>query len=867
MIQILKEEITINQKIFILRNPKKIGSVMMRQSNRALESSTKAYKEITKRKDKFGIFHKTLFHVHTPASYDFHLTKNYDQKSYQALNENDIYKLCLEYYVFPKDTSIDAFIPTGVYEVFSSTKECLTYIFYAKQIIANDISIVVVSDHNTINGVKKLEVAISEVMKNYKNNIYPQIIMGIEISCADKNHVVGIFENNDNSKDQINIWLKDNLLNVKEGSFLTSLEVLSIIDTIGGIGYLAHIDISETFNEKSFSGAFKKKMLNFNKLSFVGLSDYSKKNIMEKRIRTFRSSSINFIIDNDSHSIEGLSEKYFWVKGSKKNFFMIKEALNDFDISISFSQKNYIEKYIKGVYIEKDKIKDGFLSGKSGKETFCLTFSEALNCIIGGRGTGKSTVLQVLEYALSQRCDSVGSLEFICNHGDIWILYMFKQEEYLINMSLPYKEFSKDSVLRSFGQNLEGRFSYRYHFDESDIVEYSRKEHLSIYRVEFVKNDMYLETVSNKKAILKGFFDTRYSVNKLVQTASSDEINQFLFNVLFENKTLARPSEVIKFRSKNGLINALKDVEGFLGKRNLEVHKVINPFNENQKGILKIIYSQKEQPDEPDIVFWIFRDKYTPNNYYKKRNLTNENVFQFIISLIDKIGICKLLQIVFDGNYNQLNNLSPIGNFLTPMTMDMIDQGIIEIKQADEIIFVKEILEKLIAEGNIELIINYLKEYVTDIESFSLEFNLNNKESSKSNNMLFRDVRLLSLGQKVVAMLSFILGYSVYCNDFRPLLIDQPEDNLDNQYIYKNLVKQLREIKSKRQVIIATHSATIVTNAKADQVVLMESDYNHGWVETTGYPSEEKIKKHIINYLEGGIDSFNHKYSIYKEVL
>ena len=69
-------------------------------------------------------------------------------------------------------------------------------------------------------------------------------------------------------------------------------------------------------------------------------------------------------------------------------------------------------------------------------------------------------------------------------------------------------------------------------------------------------------------------------------------------------------------------------------------------------------------------------------------------------------------------------------------------------------------------------------------------------------------------------MLDFIFGYGDFVDDHRPILIDQPEDNLDSQYIYKNLVRQLRDIKNKRQIIIATHSATIVTNAMADQVCL-----------------------------------------------
>lgn len=90
---------------------------------------------------------------------------------------------------------------------------------------------------------------------------------------------------------------------------------------------------------------------------------------------------------------------------------------------------------------------------------------------------------------------------------------------------------------------------------------------------------------------------------------------------------------------------------------------------------------------------------------------------------------------------------------------------------------------------------------------------------------------------------------------------------MDNQYIYKNLVKQLREIKSKRQIIIATHNATIVTNAKAEQVIVMESDNLHGWVRATGYPNEKRIIKHIVNNLEGGKESFQHKCFIYTELI
>ena len=182
-------------------------------------------------------------------------------------------------------------------------------------------------------------------------------------------------------------------------------------------------------------------------------------------------------------------------------------------------------------------------------------------------------------------------------------------------------------------------------------------------------------------------------------------------------------------------------------------------------------------------------------------------------------------------------------------------------------IVLKSIFKAMINKDiKMERMSDYIKEYATQTESFSLEFNVNSREGG-SDSPRYKPVNELSLGQKVVAMLSFVLGYSTYSNDYRPLIIDQPEDNLDSQYIYKHLVKTLRSVKEMRQVIIATHNATIVTNAKADQICVMESDNNHGWIKATGYPSEVKIKKHILNYLEGGQDSFKHKMDTYKEAL
>lgn len=58
-------------------------------------------------------------------------------------------------------------------------------------------------------------------------------------------------------------------------------------------------------------------------------------------------------------------------------------------------------------------------------------------------------------------------------------------------------------------------------------------------------------------------------------------------------------------------------------------------------------------------------------------------------------------------------------------------------------------------------------------------------------------------------------------------------------------MSDLRKAKLKRQVIIATHNSTIVTNSKAEQVIVVASNNKNGWVETTGYSNR---KVHFVTF-------------------
>lgn len=206
---------------------------------------------------------------------------------------------------------IEDFEPKGSFDKYNSRKEVLSFLLLAEELIAKNIEIVVVSDHHTIDGVLKLEIATKFLCQMKNRNTYPEVILGVEISCADKNHVVCILENTDENKQVINKWLGDNLLNLEEGSYETGREVLQFISSVGGIGYIAHLDTSNIFKEKYLSGAYKQKLISDEVLQFIGLSDYDNLSYIKSKVMRYRSTEIKFLLDNDAHDLESIDKKCF----------------------------------------------------------------------------------------------------------------------------------------------------------------------------------------------------------------------------------------------------------------------------------------------------------------------------------------------------------------------------------------------------------------------------------------------------------------------------------------------------------------------------------------------------------------------------
>jgi len=117
----------------------------------------------------------------------------------------------------------------------------------------------------------------------------------------------------------------------------------------------------------------------------------------------------------------------------------------------------------------------------------------------------------------------------------------------------------------------------------------------------------------------------------------------------------------------------------------------------------------------------------------------------------------------------------------------------------------------------------------------------------------YKELKDLSKGQQCTAILNLLL-----IDNKDPLIVDQPEDNLDNSFIAENLVKTLRTNKIKRQYMFATHNANIPVFGDAEQIITMEEQDGHGRIAEGGIGSidEQEVKLHVISILEGGKSAF-----------
>ena len=115
-----------------------------------------------------------------------------------------------------------------------------------------------------------------------------------------------------------------------------------------------------------------------------------------------------------------------------------------------------------------------------------------------------------------------------------------------------------------------------------------------------------------------------------------------------------------------------------------------------------------------------------------------------------------------------------------------------------------------------------------------------------------------SLGQRASALILFLLAQK----DCDVLIIDQPEDDLDNQTIYRDVIKEIKSLKGNMQFIFATHNANIPVLGDSEKVIACDCHESKIIIDA-GNVDKHSTQKKIVDVMEGGVDAFEYRKKIY----
>lgn len=119
----------------------------------------------------------------------------------------------------------------------------------------------------------------------------------------------------------------------------------------------------------------------------------------------------------------------------------------------------------------------------------------------------------------------------------------------------------------------------------------------------------------------------------------------------------------------------------------------------------------------------------------------------------------------------------------------------------------------------------------------------------------FKDISMGSAGQRTATILALLLSHGE-----EPLILDQPEDDLDNQLISSLIVEKLKNSKPSRQMIVITHNPNIVVNGDSELVIGLEEVGGQTYANARGGLQEPLVRDHVCEVMEGGKTALENRY-------
>lgn len=344
-----------------------------------------------------------------------------------------------------------------------------------------------------------------------------------------------------------------------------------------------------------------------------------------------------------------------------------------------------------------------------------------------------------------------------------------------------------------------------------------------------------------------------------------EDINNGLNRIIIQMQSFEKIKENI-----NKEIALLKQIQGkFITKKDGfidEFEKIKREINQDLNPDTYLKLNQDKAKIETSIKN--FKDKLENINTTKTRltkNLKKRRELIMRVNSIYKDRIQKInesqdnIKITFVANGNKEKFIDDIKNLVrgSGIRGDIISKlnnfsdyiGIME----DIYLNDSKILKTLIKDSDIEKINNIMKGKLDIVCEYVSENDVEIKYHDKP-------LKNHSLGQRASAIILFIIEQKE--NDL--IIIDQPEDDLDNQVIYKELITTIRKRKKDIQFIFSTHNANIPVLGDAEQIICLKDDGSNININNNSIDNSS-IQNDIVQIMEGGPEAFKRRQQIYKE--
>jgi len=804
----------------------------------------------------------------------------------------------------------------------------------------NTISIVGLADHGRVDTSQSLR----EALEAAGIIVFP----GFEIASAEKIHIICLFPP-ESTSDELNRYLGTlGLRKVgigNEASSLSCLEIGRIVtDELDGFWFGAHVT--------SDNGILKTgKMQHIWKdkaLVAVQIPNNSENidpkyiNILKNTNKDYkRIKSLALINAKDISSPQDLDDKSasVLVKMSVPSFYSFKNAFKDPDsrIRLNYDVEDSYQSCIKAI-----RVYGGYM------EDLEIKFSDNLTTLIGGRGTGKSTLIGLIRYALDVSStnkemhkendelikNNLGSngrieLDLVSNkqYGGFFTIVkrydqrvvvkdklgnvsnlsvedimpnieIYGQNEIMSSISDPSiinkiisRLFITNDILKNLEQNIVNNYEdlekntqklkdieVKIEKGENDVGDLlSLKERLTYYDIAGISSKLNTVDKTASTDALFTKFENKFSKIDIkipsLSFSSVDKSQEYylqlyklsnIYNIAI--KKIEQEYDTVLDTLQNNF-STIKS-EWNIKKKDFEIEIKIalrNIPDIQDKNSTQILTDYKYVVEQVTIANERKKDIDNINTEKELLLIERKDIIEILKQLLDKKDECFSKQLK-KINKNKLNGKLRVDLLFRQDKRNIIDnligingvgekslQGIINYADFDIFTFVQDIEEDidLKEKYNINLSMeNRLKKLssinLRDIEGIILEDEPIIQLEVKGN---FKKLENLSKGQQCTAILNILL-----LDNKDPLIIDQPEDNLDNAFIADSLVETIRKNKLSRQYIFATHNANIPVFGDAELIVSLEEVDGKGKIITNGIGAIDSmgVKEQVVNILEGG---------------